>query len=240
MKKIILSFLTLVSLTAFAQDSKVVTDANATVRKLIGSFTGITVSDGIDLYLSQGQEESVAISVSDEKYRDRFKTDIVNGVLKLYYDTKGIDLGIHLNRKLKAYVSFKTLENLNASGGATVKGTGSFTVANLGMKFTSGAHFEGQINAKELSVEQNSGSGMTISGKADKIKVDGSSGSDFKGYDLVTEYCDAKASSGAGIRITINKELTAKANSGGGIRYKGAALIKDVNVNSGGVVKRAK
>ncbi len=240
MKKIILSLITLVSLATFAQDNKVVTDANATVRKIAGSFTGITVTDGIDLFLSQGAEESVAISVSDEKFRDRFKTEVVDGVLKLYYDTKGIDLGIHINRKLKAYVSFKTLEKLHASGGATVKGSGSFTVTGLEMKFTSGSHFEGDINAKELTVEQNSGSGITISGKAEKIKVDGSSGADFKGYDLVTDYCDAKASSGAGVHITINKELTAKANSGGGIRYKGTALIKDVNVNSGGVVKRAK
>jgi hypothetical protein len=33
--------------------------------------------------------------------------------------------------------------------------------------------------------------------------------------------------------------LNAKANSGGGIRYKGNAVIKDLNVNSGGVVKKA-
>jgi len=61
----------------------------------------------------------------------------------------------------------------------------------------------------------------------------------FKGYDMAVEYCDAKATSGADVRITINKELNAKANSGGGIRYKGAALIRDVSVNSGGLVKRA-
>ena len=108
------------------------------------------------------------------------------------------------------------------------------------MKFTSGSHFEGQVNAKELEVDQNSGSGITISGRADKIKVEGSSGSIFKGYELAVDYCDAKASSGAGVHITINKELNAKANSGGGIRYKGAALIKDLDVSSGGIVKKEK
>ena len=80
---------------------------------------------------------------------------------------------------------------------------------------------------------------ISISGKAAKLKVDVSSGAIFKGYDLASEYCDAKASSGGGARITVSKELAAKASSGGGVRYKGGAVIKDLDVSSGGVVKKA-
>ena len=240
MKKLILSFITFASLTVFAQEPKIIADPTATVRKLNGTFTAISVTDGIDLYLTQGQEESCAVSVSDEKYRDRFKTDIENGVLKLYYDTKGIDWGIHMNRKLRAYVTFKILEKLTASGGSTVKGTGALTVTNLEMKFTGGSHFEGQLNAKEMTVEQSSGSGINVSGKTEKIKVETNSGAVFKGYEFVTDYCDVKTSSGASVHITINKELIAKANSGGSIKYKGEGLIRDVNISSGGIVKKEK
>ncbi len=96
-----------------------------------------------------------------------------------------------------------------------------------------------KVIAKELFVDQNSGSAITITGSAAKLKIDVSSGAIFKSYDLAVEYCDAKASSGGGVRVTINKELNAKANSGGGIRYKGDAVIKDLDVNSGGMVKKA-
>ena len=61
----------------------------------------------------------------------------------------------------------------------------------------------------------------------------------FKGYEFTTDYCDAKVSSGGDVRISVGKELTAKANSGGGIHYKGTAVIKDINISSGGVVKKA-
>ena len=240
MKKIILSLLTLCALTTFAQDNAVIQDANATKRTLTGSFTAISVSDGIDLYLIQGNEESVAVSASEEKYLERFKTEVENGMLKIYYDSKGINLGINGKKKLKAWVSFKTLERLTASSGADVVSKTKIDVATLSMKFTSGSHFNGEVNTKDLTVEQNSGSGILISGKSEKIKVEGSSGSIFKGFDLAVDYCEAKASSGAGVHITINKELTARANSGGGIRYKGSALIRDVNVNSGGIVKKEK
>lgn len=240
MKHLILSLITLFTLNAFSQDTKTVLDPNATPRTLSGSFTAISVTDGIDLFLTQGTEEKVAVSAAEDKYLERFRTEVVDGVLKLYFDNKGINWALNINRKLKAYVSFKTLEKLSASGGASVKGDGVFTVTDLVMKFTSGSHFTGQVDAKSMDVDQNSGAGVSISGKAEKIKVECSSGALFKGYDLVVDYCDAKASSGGGVHITINKELSAKANSGGGIRYKGAALIRDVNISSGGIVKKEK
>ena len=239
MKKFFLSILTMISFAAFAQDAPP-KDPNAMERELIAGFSAITVTDGIDLYLTQGQSESVAVTSSEDKYLVRLKTEVAGGTLKIYYDNKGINFAFNEKRKLKVWVTFKNIDKLVASGGASVKTSGAIDADKLDMKFTSGSHFSGKINAKELSVDQNSGSGMTVSGRADKITVEGSSGSIFKGYDLAVDYCNAKASSGAGVHITINKELNAKANSGGGIKYKGSALIKDVNISSGGVVKREK
>ena len=239
MKKLFLSLVTLISVAAFAQEKTVMADANAQKRTLNASFTGISVSDGVDLYLTQGNEESIAVSASDEKYMERFKTVVEDGILKIYYDNKGINWFANDKRKLKAYVSFKTLEKLHTSSGADVKIQGSIAVADFDVKCTSGSSFNGKLKAKELTVEQSSGSNINISGSADKIKVDVSSGAIFKSYDLIVDYCDAKASSGGGVRITINKELSARANSGGGVKYKGDAVIKEVNVNSGGSVKKA-
>jgi hypothetical protein len=239
MKKILLSLITFIGLTVFAQEKTVINDANAQKRAITESFTGISVSDGVDLYLTQDNEESVAVSASEEKYMERFKTEVEDGVLKIYYDNNGINWSANDRRKLKAYVSFKTLEKLHASGGADVQMQGILDAENLEMKFTSGAVFNGKLRAKDVSVEQNSGSAINISGNAAKFAVDVSSGAIFKGFDLTVDYCNAKASSGGGIRITINKELSAKANSGGGVRYKGDAVIKDINVNSGGSVKKA-
>lgn len=239
MKKLLISLACLLSFAAFAQDGKTFSDPHATTRTLNGSFTAISVSSGVDLYLSQGNEESIAVSASDEKYLSRFKTEVVNGTLKIYYDNNGVTWTDHNNRKLKAWVSFKTLEKLQGSAGASVTMRGILNAGNLDMKFSSGSVFEGQVNAQAVAVDQNSGSEISISGKAEKLTIEVSSGALFKGYDMAVEYCDAKATSGADVRITINKELNAKANSGGGIRYKGAALIRDVSVNSGGLVKRA-
>ena len=237
MKRLLLSLVTCISLSAFAQETKAINDANATVRSLNAGFTAISVSSGIDLYITQGSQESLAVSVSDQKHLDRLKTEVVNGTLKIYYDNKGVTWKSD-NPKLKAYVSFKTLEKLNASAGSQVAVNGSINAENLDMNVSSGSGFNGSINAKMLSADVSSGAGVKISGKADKLKADVSSGADFKGYDFAVDFCEASASSGASVHVTINKELNAKASSGANILYKGTALIRDIKISGGGAVKK--
>ena len=238
MKKLFLSIISLFSLVAFAQNNKVIADANAVVRSLNGSFSSISVSSGIDLYLTQGNEESAAVSAADAKQIDMIKTEIVNGTLKIYFDNKGVTWKTD-HKRLKAYVSFKTLEKLDVSSGSEVKVSGAINSNKLKLDVSSGSEFNGTINAKELTADVSSGASIKITGMADKLTVGASSGSEFKGYDFITDYCTAKASSGSDIHVTINKELSAKASSGGDIVYKGTALIRDIKTSGGGAVKKA-
>ena len=228
MKKLLFLIVSMISLSAFAQETKVINDANAITRTVSGSFTGISVSSGIDLYLTQGNEESIAVSASEQKHFDRLITEVVNGTLKIYYENKGVTWKSSGKAKLKAYVSFKTLEKLYVCAGADVIVNGSIKADKLDMQVTSGAEFTGAINAKELVAEVNSGAAMKVTG-----------GADFKGYEFAVDYCDAKASSGGAVHITINKELVAKASSGGDIHYKGTGLISDIHTSSGGSVKKS-
>jgi hypothetical protein len=240
MKKLLFLIVTMISLGAFAQESKVINDANAVTRTVSSSFTGISVSSGIDLYLTQGNEETVAVSASEQKHLDRLITEVVNGTLKIYYDNKGVTWKFSGKANLKAYVSFKTLEKLNVSAGSNTTVNGSIKSDKLDLHVTSGADFTGAISAKELVAQVNSGASAKVTGNADKFTINVNSGADFKGYDFVVDFCDASASSGGAVHLTINKELVAKASSGGDIHYKGEGLIRDIQTSSGGAVKKVK
>jgi len=238
MKKIFLSLITLLSLQLYAQDL-VVNDANAEKRTLSSGFSAIQVSDGIEVFLTQGGEESVAVSASDQKYMERFKTEVKDGTLKIYYDSKSMVWNGNEKRKLRAYVSFKNIDNLKASSGSDIRAKSVLKLESLKMHFSSGAQFNGEVNITQLDVSENSGAEVNVTGTAENLKTDLNSGAMFKGFDLAVNFCDAKASSGAEVRITVNKELAAKANSGGSIKYKGEGVVKDINVNSGGSVKKS-
>ena len=117
MKKIIFAFLgSLVLCSAIAQN-KVVNDPNAQVRS-VKDFHAIKVSTGIQLFLTQGNEEAAAVSASTTEDRERIITRVENGVLRIYYDNDHWGYHNDKNRHLKAYVSCKTLDGLAASSGA--------------------------------------------------------------------------------------------------------------------------
>jgi len=238
MKKLLVLLFVVSGFVSFAQKESVVNDPNATERTLNESFSSISVSDGITVYLSKSDEESIAVSASDPKYLERYKTEVDNGVLKIYYDNKGINWTGGERRKLKAYVSFKNLQKIHASAGSLVSMKTVLKENEMELIFTSGSNFKGEVDINELNATVNSGAEIEMTGKAEKATLEASSGAIIKGYELITDYCEAKASSGGGIRINVSKELSVKANSGGGIRYKGAGVIKDMNVSSGGVVKK--
>ena len=238
MKKSVFLFLAFATLQASAQQTKVIQDANAKQRIISANFNEVRVSKGVELYLTQGTETFLAVSVSDEKYTDRFKTVVENGVLKIYMETKGLSWLRDKNRKLKAYLSIKSLEKLTASSGANVIAADPLNVNAFMMKFSSGSRFNGAIRATDLQVDQSSGSEINISGSALNFTVDVSSGAHFKGYDLAVEKCIAKVSSGAHANVTISNSLDAYARSGGKIQYRGNASVKNLDVNSGGSVKK--
>ena len=79
MKYIFIFLFIIISSRGFSQET-VINDANAEVRT-VTPFSGIKVSGGIDVYLSQGEDYSLAVSASEEKYRDNIKTEVKNGVL---------------------------------------------------------------------------------------------------------------------------------------------------------------
>lgn len=240
MKKIFVVVLLFNSFWVSAQQTKVYNDPNAKTRVITGAFTKISVSSGIELYLTQGNETSMAISVSDDKYEPRFKTEVENGVLKLYYDNKGITWKNDKHAKLKAYLSCSSLDAITGSAGAQLIIANEFGFNNLLISFSSGATFSGKLQAKSVTASISSGAEISATGVASKLTVSASSGAAFKGFDLMTEYCTASANSGASVRVVVEKELTASANSGGDIKYRGKAVITKVNVNSGGSVKPGK
>ncbi|HEX4849758.1 MAG TPA: head GIN domain-containing protein [Puia sp.] len=216
-----------IGLLSYAQNSNVIKDNNAQVRNVKG-FHAIHVSNGIDLYLSQGNE-AVAVSASNTDYRDKIKTEVEDGVLKIYIEHDGMhfNFGWH-NAKLKAYVSVATLDQLEASGGSDVYLQGSIKTNKLEVGLSGGSDMKGSLEVADLSINQSGGSDVDIKGKVTNLDIEASGGSDFNGYDLVTDNCRISASGGSDTHVTVNKELSANASGGSDIFYKGQGVIKNM------------
>jgi hypothetical protein len=226
-KFIALFIVSSISISLFAQ-KVTVNDANAQERK-VSSFTGIKVSSAFDLYLSQDDDEAVAVSAAKKEDRDRIRTEVKDGVLRIWFDDKSNWWKNMGNKKLKAYVSFKTLNSLSASGACDVIVNGAINSpdANFVMDFSGASDFKGEINAKTMKVDLSGASDVSMKGKVDHLDVEASGASEFNGYGFTTNNCNAHASGASGIKVTVNKELNAKASGASGIYYSGEGMIRD-------------
>jgi hypothetical protein len=234
MKKLfLLSTILVFACLAYAQH--IVKDANAEKRNISG-FHAVKVSHGIDLFISQG-EESLAVSASDTKYRNKIRTEVKEGVLRIWYES---GIGVHIdqgNKKMKAYLSFKNLDRLEASGGSDISVDGIIAVPKLSLDMSGGSDFGGKVNVNDLKIDASGGADVDISGTAKDVTIDASGGSDFKGYELITDNCTVDASGGSDVYITVNKELNAESSGGSDVHYKGNGLIKNLKTSNSNIKK---
>ncbi|HEX4877163.1 MAG TPA: head GIN domain-containing protein [Chitinophagaceae bacterium] len=213
-----------------------INDPHAELREA-KNFHGIHLSSAFDVYLSQGNEEAVAVSAADNKNRDRIKVEVKNGILHISYDSKGMSWGSG-NKKLKAYISFKNLDELEVSGACDVFITGMLKTDMLTIKQSGASDLKGKLDVNKLTIDLSGASDMLVSGTATQLHVEASGASDFKGYELVTETCDARASGASDIKITVNKELSAQASGASDVRYKGNGVIRDIKSSGSSSVSK--
>ena len=228
MKRILTAVAILVSTVAFAQTKQ---------QRLVSGFSGISVATGIEAEVTQGNDDAVSITASDDKYLANVKTEVVNGVLKIYYENPNKKWGNDKGRKIQAFVTYKSINKLLGSSGASIKTTNSISGSTLLLDMSSGAQFKGDLKTTDLTINQSSGAISKVSGSATSVNADVSSGSIFTGSDLSSDNCKASASSGAVLKLGVSTKLTARASSGGVINYKGNPDV-DKSVSSGGVVSK--
>lgn len=216
-----------------ASQDKLIKDDNAQERK-VGPFQSIQVSNAFDLYLTQSDNETVVVSADKLKYRDEIITKVENGVLKISFGKDGNRWWKNAgNKKLKAYVSFKTLEKLRVNGASDVYVDGTINATELELRLTGASDFKrGTIVCTNLTVILSGASRAYITGgQATRMDVEANGASDFHGYNLNVDNCRADASGASTINITVNKELTAKASGASGIHYKGEGVITDIKTS---------
>ncbi|MEI8075104.1 MAG: head GIN domain-containing protein [Bacteroidota bacterium] len=219
-------------------DKNLVFDANAVARTVSG-FSAVEVSGAIDLYLSQGKEEAVAVSASNQEAVSRIKTEVRNGKLHIYFDGSGWNWkSWSNNNKMKAYVTFISLHKIEASGACNIKTADMISSDDLKIQLSGASDFTGEVKTGKLKLDASGASNFKVSGTSEKTEIDISGACDVKAYELKSDLVKVDASGASVVRIYINKELSAEASGGSNIYYKGNGTIRDVSTSGGATVKR--
>lgn len=203
-----------------------------TDRNISASFTSLKATEGLDVYLTQSNTESISVE-ADENLHDLILTEVEDGVLRIH--TKE-NIGRASSKRVN--VSFKDISSITSTSGSDVYSTNTISAERLDLKSTSGSDMTLDVNTSILNCKSTSGSDLRLSGKTIKLYAEATSGSDIKAADLSAESSEVKATSGADITVNTSKALTARATSGGDIRYYGNPETVDKSDSSSGSIKQ--
>lgn len=201
-------------------------------RNISGNFTGIHVSQGIDVYLTSNNTKKLTVE-ADENIIDLLMTEVDNGTLKIYFKKN-----VWRAKTRKVYLSIPTLNSVVTTSGASVKFENTLKADKLSLRATSGADIYAHVDVTDLSSATTSGADIKISGFAKNFDASATSGSDIKASNLKADYVTARVTSGADIKVYAIKEINAKATSGGGVSYDGNPKVVNKTKNSGGSIHR--
>ncbi|EMR02083.1 hypothetical protein ADICEAN_02790 [Cesiribacter andamanensis AMV16] len=219
------------------------TTAQERVTRSVANFTALKVMSGIDVYLSQSDSPSVKIAVdSEETLQDLVvEVDASNTLVLRLPANKQMRRwwGSQTNtRRVKAYVSFRQLTDIQVSGGSDLFGEGPLRFQRLRMAASGGSDIRMNLTADELEVTCSGGADAELQGRAGTFTARASGGSDLKAQELEAQVATVNVSGGSDGYIKVVRELTATASGGSDIVYWGSPAKVSSNASGGSEIKK--
>jgi len=176
-------------------------------------FTRVSASAGTDVTVTVGPSFSVDVSGPGA---DRVVTR-VSGQTLVVERRRGISWGSSPRAQVR--VTMPRVEGLSASSGADLVVTG--------------------VNGGDIELDASSGADLRVSGRCASFRADASSGADIHAQNLRCENGSVDVSSGADARVFASGRLDVDASSGGGVVAHGNPGIGNIDLSSGGSLRRA-
>jgi hypothetical protein len=197
------------------------------------SFTGLKVSSGIDVYLKQGDNESVTVE-ADENLHEYILTEVRGGVLNVYSE-----YNIRHAEKKRVYVTMKEINSVKTTSAGDVTGETPINSDRLELSASSAGDIKLETHTKTINLDISSSGDISLSGETDMLRADLSSAGDLKAYELKAREADISVSSAGGADVNVSERITARASSAGDVNYKGDPKYVDAHSSSaGGIHKR--
>lgn len=223
---VLLLVIVLNSSNVLAQSSK-----NVSVK----AFNEVTVSSGLDLYLTQTTNEALTIKGNEDLIKDVVVEQNGSALVIKYKD--GVNWGrMFKNQSIKVYLNYKNLKSLTASGGSDVYTQNNLKADVLNLRASGGADLKLTLAVKDLTLTISGGSDAELKGSGENLVATASGGSDIDAFGYVVNNARVTASGGSDANIYVNKALEAGASGGSDVNYKGSAVLKKTSSSKSGDV----
>lgn len=208
-------------------DGNVVTE----VRN-VSDFTGISVSSGIDVYLTQGDQTEVIVE-ADQNLQELIITEVMGSVLHMKSEKN-----IRMAESKKVWVTCPVVNRIDISSAGDVNGENPIKTDKLDIDMSSAGDLHMEIEADEVSIDISSAGNVYLMGTAGSIQADLSSAGDLDAYDLIAKSADITVSSAGSAKVHVTDEASFRSSSAGDINFRGDPKILEMNSSSAGSINK--
>ena len=203
-----------------------------TEERSVNPFTGIDVGGAFQVVLKQGDKESLTIE-ADENLMECIRTKVEGGILVISTEKTIIKF-----EKLKVYITFKTLDQMDMSGAVELWSENSLHFDDLDIEASGASEVEMNFTAQNLNMDISGASEMNLSGKTSQATIDISGATDMSADDLEIETCHMTMSGAGDAKIYVTKELDIEVSGAGSVRYRGDPEKVNEHVSGAGDIDR--
>lgn len=196
-------------------------------------YNSLLVSGNFVVKLQLGDKPFLTIVYGDVP-SDRVTINVINGQLKI--ETSGNLFSTGSQTPATINLTFKTLDEINSSAGASIVCDESLRSENLSLVAKFGGTINISVQANFLDSKATQGSIITLSGKANKIDFKSHTGGVINAKNLISQEAKATAHTGGKVKIFVSQKLTAEAGTGGIIYYTGDPGKTSIKEDLGGSI----
>ena len=200
----------------------------------VDGFTGVEVSTGIDVFLSQGNNFEVVVE-ADENLQEVILTELKGDNLVVRTD----HVNIRSAKSKKVHVTLPELTELKISSAGDCVGQTPFQCGDLNLSISSAGDLTLEVEAGRINLDISSSGDARLAGSAEVLDATLSSAGDLHAFDLVAGRVDVNVSSAGDARVHATEELEMNASSAGNIYYRGEAeVVRSTSSSAGSIVRR--
>lgn len=202
----------------------------------IADFSKIRVFNGPQLYITQGDTQSVVVEAEDNMFQALlFHIDPFEKRLMIDFDEDCVDDIDHF----KIFITLDTLKELDMKGGGEVWVEDTMVTGQLDILISGAVDVNINYLKTDFLTTQVSGSGTVRVSDGDTVTLhamDVSGIGSFFGYGLPTKRMDVTVSGGSAVQTTVTDTLNVTISGTADIYYKGQPVITENITGSGQVI----
>ncbi len=200
----------------------------------ISGFTGVLISSGIDVFLSEGDNFEVRVE-ADENLLEVIETRLSGRMLEVGTER----VNIRNAKSKKVYVTLPELSSLKISSAGDCEGQTLFHCDDLELGISSAGDLTLEVEARQIDLGISSSGDARLAGKTDVFNVSLSSAGNLHAFDLVAGIVKVDVSSAGDARVHATDEISMSASSAGSIYHMGdARVVRSSKSSAGDIIRK--